>query len=506
MSLLQRFLPALPYLFVFLYTLYVPTDPDLGWHLKNGEFFFQNGHIIRVNVYSQLMPGYVWANTSWLTDIITYGVYIIGGFVGLTILGSLLVALTFYFFSRVAKLTMWDQVFLFPLILYLAQPINAVSFRGQQVSLLFVGILFFLLSLYPKHKKALYLIIPLFLLWANLHGQFILGLALFGLWIVLYYLQSVLKQYLTSLRATKGAQQSHTVVLGLLRHPQMWFPRHAVKALRLFVIIFTGSLFATLVNPFGWEIHVTALSHFGSPLLQNIAEYLPFDMLSTSWWNQVMAGVLLIFGFIMLFIQKKVLTNLPLLGAGIILFLFSFEVRRYAWPAYYLILPLLTPLSAYLKPDDKQMTQILASIFALVLVVMGIVSKFPLTQFTSYSWDQYCVQIKCSPKAVEFLIKEDRTENIYTLYSWGGWLIWKYPEVKPVIDGRMHLWNQSGYSAFEEYYALEQNFTDIDRSEYNTVLISPDRPLYDRLIKLENAGKWKMVYNDPNASVFVRNK
>lgn len=483
MNLLQRFLPILPYLFVFLYTLYVPTDPDLGWHLKNGEYFFQNGHIIRENVYSQLMSGYVWANTSWLTDVITYGIYAISGFWGLSIVGGLLVALTFYFFSKVAKLTMWDQVFLFPLILYLTQPINSVSFRGQQISLLFIGILFFLLSLYPKHKNALYFIIPLFLLWVNLHGQFLLGLALFGLWIILYIIQkAVLKR-----KIFKNLRQ-HKNEFGLL------------------LFVFVCSALATLLNPFGWEIHKTAIAHIGSPLLQNIAEYLPFEMFSTPWWNQVMAGVLLLFGFLMLLIKHKFMNNLPLLGAGIILFILSFEVRRYAWPAYYLILPLLTPLSEYLKPENKKMTQTLASIFAILLVIMGIVSKFPFTQFTAYSWEQFCVQTQCSPKAAQFLIDNKLTENVYTLYSWGGWLIWNYPGVKPVIDGRMHLWRENSYSGFEEYYAYEQNFKDIDTSKYNTVLISPDRPVYDRLIKLENAGKWKMVYNDQNASVFVRNK
>lgn len=490
MKLLMRFLPFLPYLFVFLFALYVPTDPDLGWHLKNGEYFFQNGQVIRENTYSQLMPGYVWANTSWLTDIVTYGVYSLAGFAGLSVLGGLIVALTFYFFSKVARLTIWDQVFLFPLILYLTQPINSVSFRGQQISLLFIGVVFFLLSLYPKQKKGIYLIIPLFLLWANLHGQFILGIGLFGLWILLYWIQKV---YQHSKSWTR-----------LFRHPQLWFPRREMKEFGLLIGIFISSLFATLVNPFGWEIHTTALSHVGSPLLQDIAEYLPFDMFSVSWWNHIMAGVLLAFGFLMLLIARRILDNLPLLGAGVILFVLSFEVRRYAWPAYYLILPLLAPLSTYLKPDTKKITQTLSVAFAVFLVVMALVSKLPLTQFFSYSWDQYCIQTKCSPKAVQFLIDERRTKNVFTLYGWGGWLIWNYPEVKPVIDGRMHLWNKNGYSAFKEYYALEQNFEDIDLSPYNTVLISPDRPIYDRLIKLENAGKWKMVYSDQNAAVFVR--
>ncbi|MBA3724247.1 MAG: hypothetical protein H0W89_05170 [Candidatus Levybacteria bacterium] len=110
MKLLNKILPFLPYLFVFISSLYVPTDPDLGWHLKYGEYFFQNGNVLRENTFSTMMQEYQWANTSWLTDVITYGVFSFGGFGGLTLLGAGLVTATLYVFAKVAKLTVWDQV------------------------------------------------------------------------------------------------------------------------------------------------------------------------------------------------------------------------------------------------------------------------------------------------------------------------------------------------------------------------------------------------------------
>lgn len=503
MKLLNRIVPTLPFIFVFLYSLYVPTDPDLGWHLKNGEYFFQNGSIIRENTYATLMPGYVWANTSWLTDVLTYGIYAIGGLFALTIAGSLIVTATFYFFSKIARLQPWDQVFLFPLILYLEQPINSVSFRGQQITLLFVGILFYILSLYEKKPKSIYFVIPLFFLWANLHGQFILGLALLALWMLLYGLQKII---LVQKEVKVKPKSKQTINQRFAKSFQSFTQslRMNKKELWTFTIILIGSALSTLLNPFGWGIHAAAISHINSPLLQNVSEYLPFEMLSTGWWNQVIAGVLIVFGFLALFFRNRVMNNIPLLGVGLTMFLLSFEIRRYAWPAYYLVLPLLTPLTSYLKPDNKKMTQILAAVFGIVLIGMAIIAKLPLTQFTNADWQTFCAKTNCSPKAVEYMIDNKLTENPYTLYGWGGYLIWNYPEVKPAIDGRMHLWSHDGYSAFEEYFAYEQNFKDIDESKYNVVLISPEKPVHERLIKLENAGKWKMVYSDKNASVFVR--
>ena len=179
-------LPVLPFLFVFIYSLYQPADPDLGWHLKYGEYFWQHGTVLRDNTFSTMMPNFHWANTSWLIDIIDYTTYHVGGFWGLSLLSSLVVTLTFYFFAKAARLSLWEKTLVFPFILYLEAPVNAVSFRGQQVVLLFIGVLFYLISWYEKKPKLLLLTIPLFWILSAIDGEFILAYVLFGMWVVLY--------------------------------------------------------------------------------------------------------------------------------------------------------------------------------------------------------------------------------------------------------------------------------------------------------------------------------
>ncbi len=482
---LRFILGSLPFLIVFIFSIDTPSDPDLGWHLKYGEYFFQHGSVLRDNTFSTLMPNYHWANTSWLTDVLTYAVFHFGGFFGLTLLGASVVTLTFYFFSKVARLTLWDQAFLFPLLLYLEQPINAISFRGQQISLLLIGVLFFLLSRYKDRPKILYLTIPLFFLWANLHGEFLLGIVLFGLWIALYAIKGI-----KSIKGIKGI-----------------FINNRSQIIYL-TGIFTACVAVTVVNPFGIGIHTTAISHIGSPLLKNIAEYLPFDMYSQVWWNQIVVAILLVFGFIYLFFKNKVTEQIPLLGAVLIVFALSFEVRRYAWPAYYLILPLLKPIASFFQPDGKKLTYSMTIIFLLVLLSIAVLSKYPFTKYTNYSWSTYCQSqfIKCSPESAEYLIKHKLNHDLYTLYGWGGWIIWNYPEIKPTIDGRMHLWQKDGYSGFEDYYAVEQDLKNIDKTKYNIVFMSYEKPVYTRLKTLVNQDKWELVYEDKFAGIFVRKK
>ncbi len=489
---LNFLLAFFPYLIVFIGSIYTSNDPDLGWHLKNGEYFLKHHQILRDNPYTSLMPNFHWANVSWGTDIITYIAYHFGGFLGLSLLGALIVTLTFYFFSKAACLSVWDQIFLFSLLLFLESPINAVSFRGQQISLLFLGVLFYLISLYPKSKKILYATIPLFLLWVNLHGEFLLGLVMFLGWMLVYILQKLLS----------GIEKNtifETIKNNLVVNK---------KEIFFLLLIFTMSLLATLINPFGVGIHMDALYHVGSPLLKNIAEYLPFNPLSQPWWNQVVVAVFLGIGLIFLYFREKLSTQIPALFSILLLYILSFSVRRYAWPAYYLILPILKPIPGFLKPDSKKVTNITSFILLAILLVITVAGKLPFENFQKFNWNAYCKDesMLCSPASASYLRDHQLTSNLYTLYGWGGYLIWNYPEIKPVIDGRMHMWrDEKGYSGFEDYYSYEQDKKDIDKTNYNVVYISPEKPLYNQMIRLTQLGKWKLVYKDRVSGIFVRN-
>jgi hypothetical protein len=92
-----------------------------------------------------------------------------------------------------------------------------------------------------------------------------------------------------------------------------------------------------------------------------------------------------------------------------------------------------------------------------------------------------------------------------TFYNWGGYLIWNYPDLKPTIDGRMHLWrSDDGYSAFEAYYPYEQNWVDVDLSDYNTVYMATYKPLFTRMQQLVEEKKWVLRYRDQYAGIFQR--
>lgn len=489
-KLIKFFIALLPFILVFLASLYQSADPDLGWHLKYGEYFFKFHQVLKTNIFSTEMANYHWVNSSWATDLVTFLTYNSLNFLGLTLLGAVVVTLTFFILSQAFKLTIWDQVLIFPLLLYLESPLNSISFRGQQLSLLFMAVLLLVLAKFqdnfeedqPGAPKRLLWLLPLFILWSNFHGEFLLGLGLLLAWFIFF----LITQYLfkSELR-TKLSKKSFILIL-----------------------IFPGCILATLVNPFGVGIYTEALRHFGNPWQQYVSEWLPFYSNSLLWWINILFGFFMFYCAIFIFFGNNLKQKLPFMGIFIIIFIFSLLMRRYAWPAYYLAIPLILPTTKLFKPGKKELYIGLSALLLLISFFIIWQKKYPLSQFTDMNWTIYCQNyLGCSDKAAQFLSTLNSTEQSrLTFYDFGGWLIWNYPQIKPSIDGRMHLWqdDKTGENAFAKYYPIEQNWQDINETAYSLVFMNTTKPVYNRLIELTKEKKWQLLYQDSAAAIFAR--
>jgi len=347
----------------------------------------------------------------------------------------------------------------------------------------------------------------LFFVWANIHEEFLLGFGLFFVWAVFYIGQKCILAFqfhprpLLSWKREQKVKQKVTTEQKLLDSIQS-----ERKEILQVISILLLSLIVTVINPFGIGVHLDALSHFGNPLLKDINEYLPLASFSQEWWKQVIIALFLAFSVLFLYFEKKLTPKISFLGVAIFVYILSIGVSRYAWPAYYLSVPLLKPLSSFFKRGGGKTIVISETTFLCMLLAITIVIKQPFSQFFRYSWDDYCSTfIQCSRPSVEFLESHHLTANLFSFYGWGGWLIWNYPMIKPTIDGRMHLWrDEHGYSGFADSYGYQNNFKDIDASLYNVVYMSPDQPVYKHMFTLVNEGRWEMAYQDERAGIFVR--
>lgn len=482
LATLEKLAGAIIYFAIFVFSIYQPLDPDLGWHLKYGEYFFQHGLVLRDNTFSALMPDFRWVNSSWATDLLTYQAFHNFGFLGIAILGAIVITLTLYFLGKASKLDIFEKSIIFPVLLFLTSSVNQFSFRGQILSLLFMSVMFWILSRYDQKSKFILLLIPLFILWSNFHGQFIFGLGIFFIWIIVYSAKELYLDY--GKRLLDFFSDNHLLFISLV-----------------------GSFLGAFINPFGAGAYLEALGHFDDPVQKFVTEFLPPADFSTTHWNLLFVGTGMIMGLSMLGIGKKILDKAPFYFPSMVLFIFSFWVRRYAWPFYYSSVFLLQPVVAFLKPESKKYAVWVGLVFSALFIMYAIYAKYPFSEIRNASWETFCVKsIKCSPTASQAVIDNKlNNEKLLTIYDYGGYLIWNYPDITPTIDGRMHLWrDENGYSAFEDYYPIERNWRDIDSSAYNAVLTSRQKPIYFHLVKLVRQGKWKVVHVDKLSALFVR--
>lgn len=481
-KLAKYLLPTLPFALVFLATLYHPFDSDMGWHLKYGEHFFQQGSVLRDNTFSTMMTDYKWPNSSWGTDLVSYFLFNNFGFLGISVGAAVVITLSFYFMSRAAGFGFFERVITFPLYLYFLMPINVISFRGQIISLLFVSVLAYLLRLYQEgKKKSLFFLVPLFLLWSNMHGQFAFGLGIFAMWAFFY------------------------MVIKLFPFDKKGFRKIFEEGIFLGAV-FMASALACIVNPFGTEVYKEAIKHFANPYMKFIYEWLPFEERSGFWWNQIVAGLLLFFGVIYISFTGKFKEKFPWIGTVLVLYILSFTVRRYSWPMYYLTFPVIVTVAEFFRPPNKKAivwASTIISVISLVILLFGIK---PQDRIRDMSWNSYCRLLGCPIGALQFMKDNQINGKLLSFYDWGGFMIWNYPDIKPSIDGRMHLWrDKNGYSAFAQYYPIEQDRADVNDTDYNIVLIAPHKPLYDQMLDHVDDGSWRMVYEDDFAGIFVRN-
>ena len=77
-----------------------PYDPDFGWHFKYGEYFFQNGRILKENIFSYTYPKYEWVSSYWLSQILIYISHHFLGNITPTLLASFVFSILLFFLFK----------------------------------------------------------------------------------------------------------------------------------------------------------------------------------------------------------------------------------------------------------------------------------------------------------------------------------------------------------------------------------------------------------------------
>ena len=96
----QTLLEFLAPILVFIILTRTPQDADIWWHLRAGQDMWQSKSILLTDTFSYTRAGQPRLNAFWISEIIFYLLYRLGGFFSLTALVALTGAVTFYLLFR----------------------------------------------------------------------------------------------------------------------------------------------------------------------------------------------------------------------------------------------------------------------------------------------------------------------------------------------------------------------------------------------------------------------
>ena len=164
------------------------ADPDLWGYLAFGRLFWEQGFFPYQDVFSYTPTKAVWIYHEWLTGVIFFPIYQNFGAGGLQALKLVIGMSTVGIAYAAAVQRQAKPIFVF-LSLILAG--NVVRFGYSPVRAQIFTYFFFVLCLFildyaklRNNYKVLWWIVPIELLWCNLHGGFVAGVGIIGVYAV----------------------------------------------------------------------------------------------------------------------------------------------------------------------------------------------------------------------------------------------------------------------------------------------------------------------------------
>ena len=162
-------------------------DAGIGWHIRTGQLILQTGAVPRADPFSATMGGQPWYAWEWLYDILVGWFERIAGLNAVVFANALVIAATFALVFRrmIARGTGLIVAVGLVLLAVFASSIHFLA-RPHVVSWLLTLAFFEILREFELDGRAARLawLPAIMLVWVNIHGGFLVGLALIGLFLV----------------------------------------------------------------------------------------------------------------------------------------------------------------------------------------------------------------------------------------------------------------------------------------------------------------------------------
>lgn len=466
--------------FVLLFTMAVRElrDPDFWWHLATGRYICQTGSIPRHDVFSYTVPDHRWITHEWLSQVVIWTLYLLGGLPLLILVAALVITLSF----ALVYVQCEGRPHLAVFAVLLGALASAITWgvRPQMFNVLLATAFALIFHLYKVRGRNLLWLYPLLTaLWVNLHSGFFLGLVLLGCFI-----------------AGEGAQR----LLGCVHERTLTW-----RQMRNLALALGASVLAALLNPNTYEMLIYPFETLGSRAMQTyIQEWASPNFHQTQYWP--FALLLLGTAAAMALSQRPVdLTDLLLFGSfGLAGLVSARHIPLFAVVAT----PVLTrhlvkgPAGKFLSRfqlSTPSRSGGLAVLNWALLLVIGMGCALRCAQVIGNN--PRALREFYPMAALDYVEKSGLGQTrMYNSYNWGGYLLWRGYEV--FIDGRADVYGDDFINEYLLAYRVRSDWRKpLDKYGADYVLIE-SRASFATL--LEESLDWEQVYRDEVAVIFVR--
>ncbi len=451
------------------------SDPDMWWHLRTGQVIWTTHTIPHTDLFSWTTNHHAWVPHEWLSQVFIYGAWRLGGYSGLMLFlciatGAVLLCsyLLCTLYSGNAKVALIGAL----VVWFFAT--SGMAIRPQMI-----GYLLLVLELIVIHcgstrsSRWFYCLPPLFAVWVNCHGSFLLGLVIAACLLACSFVK---------------------LHVGLLETAP--WTQSAQRACALALLLSVPALF---LNPVGWHqvaYPLQTMLHMPANLSQ-VMEWQPLVLTSARGLGLlvVLAGI----GACVLCMRTRLMLHeLVLLGIGTWL---ALSHQRMAFVFGILAAPMLTRLLApFWQERENAREHYIANAVLIALSLLLIWFVFPSrTGLAKQIADHN------PTRAVDFINTHALSGHMLNDWGFGGYLIWAAPDHPVFIDGRGDVFEWTGVMNDFGNWALIQSDprTLLDKYRVDYCLLARDSPMSHVMPLLPG---WRTVYSDDQAIVFVHDR
>ena len=460
-------------------------DGDLPRHLLNGNLILQTRQVSVIDIYSFRTVGLPSIPHEWLSQVIFALVYNWLGLNGIVLLTALIIMLVWMIVFREANTrsnSLFASLFLTALTMGATQ-IHVLP-RPHIFTYLLTAIWIHLLEHTDNKKLHVKWILPLLmLLWVNLHGMFVIGIAIGGIYIAGDVLDHPTKDWL---QTEKGRTLMISGVLTLL---------------------------ATLFSPSGihiWEAIVSLGSN--SYITSKIPEYQSANFHMPETWPYILIILLAIIGFAR--------TNTKVSWTHILLIATFTGISLYTSRMIPLFAVIAAPIAAktmanwinqdypqsrFLRIEENISRTNLSSngmiwIFVVILSA-GILLNSGKTidpENRGNVFDNRFFPVE----AVTWLQQHPQNGHMFNEFDWGGYLLLKlWPEHQIFMDGHTHIYGEELTKEYERVITMAPDWEDIfAKYDITWVIMRKNAPLVNALSTSED---WEILYQDDTAVILT---